>query len=112
MNQARVACPNCEQMQDGDAILCQNCGMALRPDAPKHDKRKLITGNWIGDVFLGFVLNFLSFFIVIGVITAPIVYFTMRDSKPFFARGAGIATLLMLLILLGAILACFGWLRF
>jgi hypothetical protein len=82
------------------------------PNALRYDKRKLVTGNWIADTILGFVICAALMFVGVGVIIAPILYFAQRDSKPFFARGAGYATLVLLLILLGLILWCFGWLRF
>jgi hypothetical protein len=82
------------------------------PNAMRYDKRKLILGNWVVDTILGFILSVGLMCIGIGVLIAPILYFSMRDSKPFFARGAGYATLLMLLGIFGLFLWCFGWLRF
>jgi hypothetical protein len=112
MNQQQVACPNCGLPQDAAAPACDNCGMPLVPNAMRYDKRKLMLGNWVADTIFGFILSIGLMFIGIGVIVAPVLYFATRDSKPFFARGAGYATLLLLLVIFGLFLWCLGWLRF
>ena len=82
--------------------------MILVANAPRYDKKSLVTGNWIADIVLSFLLCIALMFVGIGVIVAPILYFTLRDTKPFFAKGAGFASLLIILILLGLFLWCMG----
>jgi hypothetical protein len=59
-------------------------------------------------VVLGVVIALGSLFVGgLGVLVMPILYFVLRPSAPFLARGIGYGWLVTLALLLGAFALCF-----
>ncbi len=113
-----VPCPNCGMPWPADAPVCPNCGY-VRPDipswppppggrigAPSVPYSKLVTGSDTGDILLGLGISLASFFVGIGIIVMPILYFALRRSYPVLARGLGFGWLTGTALLLGALAIC------
>ena len=111
-------CPNCGMPWPPDAPVCPNCGY-VRPDipswppspdtlagAPAAPPVKLVTGHAAGDMLLGVGISLASFFVGIGIIVMPILYFTLRRPYPVLARGLGFGWLAGTTLLLGALAIC------
>jgi uncharacterized paraquat-inducible protein A len=102
-------CPNCGKIVNASLTFCPNCGAALKTSEPA----RLITSSEIGDAVLGVFVAIVSLFLFgIGVLAIPIVWAVMRRTHPAFARGVGIAGLTVLVLLLGAVVVCYGFVVF
>ena len=115
-------CPNCNNPASADAALCPHCGAILPPTAasavwppppsnsppPAPFVQKLVTASESGDVTLGIgVTVLICIFGGIGLVASPILYFMLRPSAPFFARGIGYGFLVGAALLFGALAVCF-----
>lgn len=121
MSVPTLPCPNCGTAWPPDVNVCPNCGY-IRPGLPAWPPppagviapppppiSKLVTGKAWGDVTLGIGLSFLSNFVAcLGLLVMPILYFTLKPNYPTFARGIGFGILAGLVLLLGAVIVCFG----
>lgn len=112
-------CPNCGMPWPPAAPVCPNCGY-VRPDIPSWPPPpggqpslpampppvKLVTGNAAGDIVLGVGVSLASFFVGIGILVIPIMYFVLRRPYPVLARGLGFGWLTGAVLLLGALALC------
>jgi hypothetical protein len=61
------------------------------------------------DTLLGFLLGSALLIVFgIGILADPILYFVYRGKLPAFARGIGLALLIWVGLILGALVLCIG----
>jgi CBS domain containing-hemolysin-like protein len=69
--------------------------------------RNTVTGSEAGDAFLAVAIVGISMvFMGLGILVGPAIYFSLRTSRPAFARAAGTATLVILALVFGALMIC------
>ncbi|MEO7717483.1 MAG: zinc ribbon domain-containing protein [Capsulimonas sp.] len=115
-------CSNCGFQLPRFQPLCPNCGTNVTPvqsaqwppppagyAQPASPISKFVTGNAGGDMVLGFILSFVSIFIYgIGMIAMPVLYFSLRPTYRYFARGVGYGLVTFGVLVLGVFVWCFG----
>lgn len=112
-------CLNCDYRLPEGAVLCPNCGWDSRspyvspvlhnPGSPVQMAHRESGGHMVWGVLLGSLLTWCFWWLAFaGPLISLIVYFSVRNGKPTFARG------ILIGILVGAIgvvacLAAFPW---
>ncbi|WP_309719963.1 hypothetical protein [Armatimonas sp.] len=97
-------CPNC-QTEFGEAISrCPMCGMALQRDQQTQAFTKIPAL----DAIIGVLVGLVAIATGIGMIGSIIVYFRYRQQYPYFCMGLLISGALLVLVILGILLVCFG----
>jgi hypothetical protein len=74
---------------------------------PIIPERKTITGSESGDAFIAVLIVAASIlFFGIGLLAGPVLYYSLRESRPAFAKAAGTTSLVIAALMLGALVIC------
>ncbi|MCX6369024.1 MAG: hypothetical protein NTX57_20270 [Armatimonadetes bacterium] len=91
-------------MQQYQNYRCPQCGMALQRDLPSQAFTKIPAL----DAIIGVLVGLVAIATGIGMIGSIIVYFRYRQQYPYFCMGLLISGALLVLVILGILLVCFG----